>query len=135
MDPGRPDSLFRSPPARPSRSAGCGGERYSVGLESTVLAATIDYQCEGGTSDARRALGRARACARVTIGDRQWTLTRAPTAPRRRSTPRASTCSTSTANVAMHRERRPRDRRPVPVQGRDAQAPTLRPYDFRSPNF
>ncbi|MBE7522054.1 MAG: MliC family protein [Burkholderiales bacterium] len=58
---------------------GCATERYSPGLETTVLAAVIDYQCEGGIRMRVERAPDARS-ARVTMGSRSWTLTRVDSA-------------------------------------------------------
>mgnify|MGYP000847005287 CR=1 FL=1 len=58
---------------------GCAADRLSPGLETTVLAADIAYQCEGGVRMRVERAPDARS-ARVTIGTRTWTLTRVDSA-------------------------------------------------------
>jgi len=111
----------------------CSGERMSVGLDQTVLAATIDYQCDGGVAMRVERSPDARS-ARVTIGDRQWVLMRADSAAQEKYA-QAFDALYLDGDVAMFesdgRALGGRCQSKVPMP----QAPQLRPYDFRSPNF
>ena len=113
--------------------SGCGGEAYSVGLESTVLAATIDYQCEGGTSLRVERSGDARA-ARATVGDRTWTMTRVDSAAQEKYAD-GFTSLYLDGEIAMLES----DGRVIggKCQSKVAmpKAPTMRVYDLRSPTF
>jgi membrane-bound inhibitor of C-type lysozyme len=113
--------------------AACGGERMSVGLEQTVLASTIDYQCEGGVAMRVERAPDARS-ARVTIRDRQWTLARAESAAQEKYAEGFNALYLDGTVATFESDGRAIGGRcqsttPMPT------APQLRPYDFRSPNF
>jgi membrane-bound inhibitor of C-type lysozyme len=111
----------------------CAGERYSVGLESTVLAATIDYQCEGGTEMRVERAADARS-ARATIGGRSWTLTRVDSAAQEKYSEGATSLYLDGEIATMESEGRlvgGKCQSKVPMP----RAPTLRPYDLRAPTF
>jgi membrane-bound inhibitor of C-type lysozyme len=112
---------------------GCGGERYSVGLEQTVLAATIDYVCEGGIEMRVERSADARS-ARVTVRDRHWVLPRADSAAQEKYAEGFNALYLD-GDVAMLES----DGRAVGGRCQSKvempKAPQLRPYDFRSPNF
>lgn len=113
--------------------AGCAGERYSVGLETTVLAATIDYQCEGGTEMRVERAADARS-ARVSVGSRGWTLMRVDSAAQEKYSEGATSLYLDGDVAFMESDGR--------VVGGKCQskvampkAPTMRVYDLRSPTF
>jgi membrane-bound inhibitor of C-type lysozyme len=112
---------------------GCQTEQYSLGLESTVLAATIDYQCEGGTSLRVERSGDARA-ARATVGDRTWTMTRVDSAAQEKYA-EGFTSLYLDGEIAMLES----DGRVIggKCQSKVAmpKAPTMRVYDLRAPTF
>lgn len=111
---------------------GC-AQQYSVGLESTVLAATIDYQCESGPSMRVERDGDARA-ARVTIGERSWTLLRVDSAAQEKYSAGATSLYLD-GEIAMIESEglvlggKCQSKTPMP------KAPTLRVYDMRAPTF
>jgi hypothetical protein len=113
--------------------AGCGGERYSAGLESTVLAATIDYQCETGPGMRVERSPDARG-ARVTVGDRQWTLLRQDSAAQEKY-------SEGTTSLYLDGELATLESDGRLVGGKCQskvampKAPTMRVYDLRAPTF
>ena len=112
--------------------AGC-AERYSVGLETTVLAATIDYECEGGTrirverdADARN--------ARATVGGRTWTLMRVDSASQEKYSEGATSLYLEGEIAAMESDGRligGKCQSKVPMP----KAPTMRKYDLYAPTF
>jgi membrane-bound inhibitor of C-type lysozyme len=111
---------------------GC-AEQYSVGLESTVLAATIDYQCENGTVMRVERAGDART-ARATVGDRSWTLTRVDSAAQEKYSEGATSLYLDGEIAMIESEGRVlggkcQSKVPMP------RAPTLRVYDLRAPTF
>ncbi|MEO8485749.1 MAG: hypothetical protein ABI585_05360 [Betaproteobacteria bacterium] len=113
--------------------AGCGGERYSVGLETTVLAATMDYQCEGGTEMRVERSADARS-ARVFVGSQAWSLLRVDSAAQEKYA-EATTALYLDGDVAFIES----DGRVVggKCQSKVAmpKAPTMRVYDLRAPTF
>ena len=113
--------------------AGCEPARYSAGLESTVLAATIDYQCEGGTELRVERAAEARS-ARATVGSRSWTLTRVDSASQEKYADGATALYLDGEIAMLESEGRVvggkcQSKTPMP------KAPTMRVYDLRAPTF
>ncbi len=111
---------------------GC-AEQYSVGLESTVLASTIDYLCESGAVMRVERAGDART-ARATFGDRSWTLTRVDSASQEKYSEGATSLYLDGEIAMIESEGRVlggkcQSKVPMP------KAPTLRVYDLRAPTF
>jgi len=112
--------------------AGC-AERYSVGLETTVLAATIDYECEGGTRIRVERDAEARS-ARATVGGRTWTLMRVDSAAQEKYSEGATSLYLEGEVAAMESEGRligGKCQSKVPMP----KAPTMRKYDIYAPTF
>jgi membrane-bound inhibitor of C-type lysozyme len=111
---------------------GC-AERYSVGLETTVLAATIDYDCEGGTRIRVERDAEARN-ARVTVGAQSWALTRVDSASQEKYSSGATSLYLEGEIAALESEGRligGKCQSKVPMP----KAPTMRIYDLRAPTF
>ena len=113
--------------------AGCSEPRPAPGLEQTVLAATIDYSCEGGTEMRVERAAEARS-ARATIGNRSWTLTRVDSASQEKYADGATALYLDGEIAMLESEGR--------VIGGKCQskvampkAPTMRVYDLRAPTF
>lgn len=107
--------------------------QFSTGLETTVLAQTIDYQCENGRTMRVERAADARA-ARATMGDRTWTLNRVESASQEKYSD-GGTSLYLDGEIAMIES----DGR---VLGGKCQstvampkAPTMRVYDLRAPTF
>jgi Membrane-bound lysozyme-inhibitor of c-type lysozyme len=111
---------------------GCAAQ-YSVGLESTVLAATIDYQCEGGTAMRVERDAEARN-ARATVGARSWTLTRVDSAAQEKYSGEGASLYLDGEIAMLESDGRVvggkcQSKVPMP------KAPTMRVYDLRAPTF
>lgn len=111
---------------------GCANQ-YSVGLESTVLAATIDYQCESGSSLRVERDAEARS-ARATVGNQSWTLIRVDSASQEKYSAGATSLYLDGEIAMIESEGRVlggkcQSKTPMP------KAPTMRVYDMRAPTF
>jgi membrane-bound inhibitor of C-type lysozyme len=111
---------------------GC-ADRYSVGLETTVLAATIDYDCEGGTQMRVERAADARA-ARATVGNRTWTLMRVDSAAQEKYSEAGASLYLEGEIATLESDGRlvgGKCQSKVPMP----KAPTMRIYDMRAPTF
>ena len=111
---------------------GC-ATQYSVGLESTVLAATIDYQCESGAVMRVERDAEARS-ARATVGGQSWTLARVDSASQEKYSGGATSLYLDGEIAMIESEGRVlggrcQSKTPMP------KAPTMRVYDMRAPTF
>lgn len=108
--------------------AGCASDQMSPGLQTTVLAAVIDYQCEGGVDMRVERAADARS-ARVTMGPRAWTLARVDSAAQEKYA-EGTTALYLDGNVAILESDgiilggKCQSKVPMPS------APTMRKYDF-----
>lgn len=111
---------------------GC-AERYSVGLETTVLAATNDYACEGGTVMRVERDADART-ARATVGNRTWTLVRVDSAAQEKYSEGGASLYLDGEIATLESDGRlvgGKCQSKVPMP----KAPTMRIYDIRAPTF
>ena len=113
--------------------AGCAEPRPAPGLEQTVLAATIDYTCEGGAEMRVERSPDARS-ARATIGSRAWTLTRVDSASQEKYSEGSSSLYLDGEIAMLESDGRViggkcQSKTPMP------KAPTMRTYDLRAPTF
>ena len=114
-------------------AAGCAEPRPAPGLEQTVLAATIDYYCEGGTELRVERAPDARS-ARATVGGRSWMLIRVDSAAQEKYSEGATSLYLDGDLATLESEGR--------LVGGKCQskvampkAPTMRTYDLRAPTF
>ena len=113
--------------------AGCEPARYSAGLETTVLAATINYECEGGTEMRVERDAEARS-ARATVGSRSWTLMRVDSAAQEKYSEGGASLYLEGEIATLESDGRlvgGKCQSKVPMP----KAPTMRVYDLRTPTF
>lgn len=113
--------------------AGCSEPKPAPGLEQTVLAASMDYLCEGGvvlhvdrSPDAR--------FAKAAIGDRVWTLTRVDSASQEKYSEGFTSLYLDGEVAAFESDGRligGKCQSKVPMP----KAPVMRTYDLRAPTF
>jgi len=112
---------------------GCAPAQYSQGLETTVLAATIDYDCEGGTQMRVERAADART-ARATVGNRTWTLMRVDSAAQEKYSEAGASLYLEGEIATLESDGRlvgGKCQSKVPMP----KAPTMRVYDLRAPTF